>query len=66
MQDVAPQFPEPYLVDGDEGARLMGVSPRTLFQMEKDGKIKAVRIGRSVRYSPDALRKWVEQQLAGQ
>jgi excisionase family DNA binding protein len=49
------------LIDSREAARLLNVSPRTLYQMYTDGTMPPpIRIGRAIRFSLDALKKWVE------
>jgi excisionase family DNA binding protein len=50
----------PFLVDCHEAARLAAVSPRTIWQATKDGKLRAVRFGRAVRYDPEDIRRWIE------
>jgi excisionase family DNA binding protein len=46
---------QPLLLDGIEAARLLGISPRTLWQLEKDGAIRSKRIGRRVLYARSVL-----------
>ena len=49
------------LVDSREAARLLKVSPRTLWQMHTTGEMPPpIRIGRAVRWSLEVLKKWVE------
>lgn len=49
------------LIDSKQAARLLKVSPRTLWQMQSTGRMPApVRIGRAVRWSLDVLKRWVE------
>jgi excisionase family DNA binding protein len=56
--------PEPLLVSRNEAARLLGISQRKLFDLTRDGIVPAIRLGeRGVRYSPDALRTFIESQL---
>ena len=50
------------LMTARDAARALAISERQLWQRTKDGEIPCVRIGRSVRYSPDDLRKWIEEQ----
>ena len=57
--------PNALLVTVEEAARLLSVSPRTLWGMTQRGEIPRVRIGRSVRYDPADLRNWVDEQKAG-
>lgn len=44
-----------------EAARALSVSERTLFTLTQRGDIPAVRIGRSVRYDPADLHRFIEQ-----
>ncbi len=50
------------LISEIEAARILGISPRTLWTLRTEGKIPFIRIGRSIRYSVEALRKWIEDQ----
>ena len=49
------------LLSPQQAARALGICERTLFTRTKTGEIPAVRIGRCVRYSVDALREYVKQ-----
>ncbi|WP_254512798.1 helix-turn-helix transcriptional regulator [Anatilimnocola floriformis] len=50
------------LIDSREAAKLLKVSPRKLWAMQNDGRMPApIRIGKAVRWSYEALKKWVEQ-----
>lgn len=57
MRDVAPDI---LLVHEVEAARMLCISPRTLWTMAKAGTIPVVRIGRVKRYAVDDLKRWVE------
>jgi excisionase family DNA binding protein len=57
---------EPLLVTADEAARLLAVSPRTLWSLTDAGEILPVRIGRSVRYSVGELQAFVRRRLDAQ
>lgn len=48
------------LVDAREAARLLGISPRTLWTLTDGGRIKAVRIGRLVKYDPRDLLAFID------
>jgi excisionase family DNA binding protein len=51
------------LLTRKQAAAALAVGERTLWAMTwPRGPIRSVRIGRSVRYSVDALRAWVESQ----
>jgi excisionase family DNA binding protein len=58
--------PNALLVTVEEASRMLCCSPRTLWGMTQRGEIPRVRIGRSVRYDPADLRRWIEAQKAGQ
>ena len=54
------ESPEGFLVDTQEACKLLGVSPRKLWQMYNSGEmLKPIRIGRAVRWSYEELRAWV-------
>lgn len=52
----------PLLLSVTEAARLLNVSPRTVWSLTESGSLPHVRIGRRVLYPPDALRHWTEAQ----
>ena len=64
MANSSPTLP-PLLVDAREAARLLSISARTLWALQKSGDLPAIRIGRSVRYSTDTLRAWVAKRQEG-
>ena len=45
-----------------EAARALALSPRKLQSLTSDGEIPCVRIGRSIRYDPEDLRRWISAQ----
>jgi excisionase family DNA binding protein len=51
----------PLLVDAAEAARLLCVSPRTVWSLTQRGELPACRIGRLVRYDPRDLAAYVER-----
>lgn len=55
---------QPILISEREAARLLGVSDRTVWQMRKDGKIKAVKIGAAVRYARSELDRFISDQMS--
>ena len=63
MNNHTPAYPqpEPLLLDVRAAARLLGVSPRTLFTLTRQG-LPHVRIGRRVFYPLDKLREWVARK----
>ena len=55
--------PEKLLLTPDEAAQQLSVCPKSLWSLTAPrGPIKCVRLGRSVRYSVDALREFIAQQ----
>ena len=47
-----------------DAARLLGVSPRTLWGWTKDNAVPHVRVGRVVLYPAHELRAWLSAQAA--
>jgi excisionase family DNA binding protein len=47
------------LLRPEEAARFLRVSERTLWELSRQGKLECVRVGRSVRYSREALAAFV-------
>ncbi len=57
---------EQLLLDRPAAAKLLGISVGTLINMEGDGRITPIRIGkRGRRYSVEYLREWIRQELRG-
>lgn len=56
-----PQDVKGFLIDTKQAAKLLAVSPRTVWQMENDGQMPAaIRIGgRAVRWGYEELQAWV-------
>lgn len=50
------------LVDEPEAARLLGISPRTLWSLRHEHQIPWVRIGRRVLYAVSDLLAWIEMR----
>jgi excisionase family DNA binding protein len=48
-----------------QAAKALGISPRTLWGLTKQGHIPHVRLGKSVRYPCDVLRDWLAKQAVG-
>ncbi|HEY1378989.1 MAG TPA: helix-turn-helix domain-containing protein [Gemmataceae bacterium] len=58
--------PPALLLTPRAAAAALAVSPRTLWGLTAPrGPIPAVKIGRSVRYSAEALRAWIAAQQKG-
>ena len=53
------------LVDSRKAAAMLSISQRLLFTLTKQNTIPHVRINRRVLYSPDDLRRWIDQQKKG-
>lgn len=62
QQTTPPASAAPLLVDGREAARLLGLSPRTVWQLTRDGSLLAVRVGRAVRYSVRDLATFISER----
>lgn len=53
----------PLLIDLREAARLLGFSERKVWQLQKDGDLPSLKIGRNLRFCISSLRLWVQQQM---
>jgi excisionase family DNA binding protein len=53
------------LLTREEAADVLNVSVRKLDALEEAGKIQAIRIGRSVRYHPEVLDRFIRRQVEG-
>ena len=49
----------PLLIDRREAARLLGISPRKLWDLSNIGELPVMRIGNALRYDPNDLRAWI-------
>lgn len=58
-----PQLPK-LLLTAAQAAEALGIGRSKLWSLTAGGEIPHLRIGRSVRYSVDGLREWIEQQAA--
>lgn len=56
-----PASPDSLVVGCREAARLLGISPRTLFSLTKAKKIRSFKIGRRVLYARADLVEWVRK-----
>jgi excisionase family DNA binding protein len=50
------------LLTRKQAARLLGISVRKLDALEEAGDLQAIRIGRSVRYHPAALERFMRRR----
>jgi excisionase family DNA binding protein len=48
-----------------EAAAALSISLRTLWTLTNEGRVPCVRIGRSVRYDPEDIRRWIQSQKTG-
>lgn len=62
LLDVRVVDVDPLVVDGDAAARLLAISPRTLFTLRQAGEIGHIRIRGAVRYAVADLEKFVQGQ----
>lgn len=49
------------LLKSKEAAKYLCISERTLWNLQNSGKIKAVRMGRLIRFDPIDLDEFIEQ-----
>lgn len=55
----------PGLLKPKDAAKSLAISERSLWSLTASGEVQAVRIGRAVRYSPEALAEFVAKQSTG-
>jgi len=54
--------PVPLLLRPCEAARVLALSPRKLWSLTNMGTIPSIRIDGCVRYDPEDLKKWIQNQ----
>jgi excisionase family DNA binding protein len=54
----------PQLERAQPVADALGVSVSQVYSLAKDGDLKSVRIGRSLRFDPDDVRRFVDERRA--
>ena len=57
--------PPEELLRAREAARILKISPKTVYELALKGEIPCVRFGRSVRFRPSALAQWIEECSRG-
>src|SRR5262249_26125661 len=63
LRQPAYQAAAPLLVNEREAARLLRVSPRTVWQLNASGELPCVRLGRAKRYAVASLQEFVARVL---
>ncbi|WP_417374880.1 helix-turn-helix domain-containing protein [Gimesia maris] len=64
VTSTAPQPSEPTgLITEKAAAQLLGVCERTVWKLRKNGKIRCVKIGAAVRYTPEEIRRFIDSQM---
>lgn len=59
------QYFEP-LLDEAQAGKLLGLHPKTLQRLARQGTIPAIRLGRYWRYRASALNHWIDVNSTGQ
>lgn len=49
------------MMTADEVAEVLSISKARVYDLTRQKLIPSVRLGREVRFSPDALRAWIDQ-----
>ena len=52
--------PSPLLVDSKTAARLLAISLRSIWTLQKSGELPVVRLRRSIRFDVKDLEAWIE------
>ena len=50
---------EPLLLSSSEAAKALSISERSLWTLTKTEQIPCIKLGRSIRYSVDSLKDWI-------
>ena len=53
------------LLRATETSQMLGISARKLWSMTAGGEIPCLRMGKSVRYNLESLRRWIAQREKG-
>lgn len=51
---------EPLLLSTEAAAEILGLSRRTIQQLQARGELRPIRVGRAVRFHVEDLRNWVD------
>ena len=58
--EVGSELPDQQLAYSEQdAAKLLSISPRTLFTLRKEGKVRAVKVGNRVIYSREELKRFL-------
>jgi excisionase family DNA binding protein len=50
------------LLNPEQAAKLFGVSKRHIYSLAADGKIPAIKLGKTLRFRPSTLLAWIQAQ----
>jgi excisionase family DNA binding protein len=53
-----PNKSEPTLLTVEELAKIVRLHPKSLYRLVEKGKLPCIRIGRSIRFSPDVFQQF--------
>lgn len=59
---MVPEESDSHLVSVGAAATMLGVKIPTLYAWAAQGRIPCVRVGRCLRFSPAALKKWIAER----
>lgn len=54
--------PSPLLLNTREAARMLSISPRTIWSLQKSGEIHVVRLGRMIRFDVEDLKTLIAER----
>jgi excisionase family DNA binding protein len=63
--DAPPLAPVPRLIDAEEAAEMLSVSPQWVLAQARAGRIPHVRLGRYVRFEREQLEAWWSRRRRG-
>jgi excisionase family DNA binding protein len=63
---TSPAVPFEPLLDDKQAGEMLGLHPKTLQRLARQGDIPAIRVGRYWRFRASSLNAWIELQSSGQ
>ena len=54
---------QPKLLNESDVAEILGVCNRTVWQLRKEGKIRAVKVGSLIRYKREEVDRFIDAQM---
>jgi excisionase family DNA binding protein len=53
------------MVSAKEAGRMLSLSTRTLYNLRQTGELRAIHVGRSIRFSVEDIKAWIARAAEG-